>query len=145
MKPILVIFAFSLCSVMFQSGWYWQSPKPQGNPLHDVYFTDDTNGWAVGQARKILPWDGEDWTAETSGFEGHLFDVHFINSQKGWAAGQDETVLYTADGGGSTFYLLDFRYEVGFPVEDNKSTIDTVLHSSLSDLEFTLQWKVHAV
>jgi photosystem II stability/assembly factor-like uncharacterized protein len=73
---------------MFQSGWYWQNPKPQGNPLHDVYFTDDTNGWAVGQARKILPWDGEDWTAQTSGFEEHLFDVHFINSQKGWAVGR---------------------------------------------------------
>ncbi len=56
MRTILtcLIFFLSFSSVLPQSGWYWQNPVPQGNPLHDVFFINDTNGWAVGDLGSIL-------------------------------------------------------------------------------------------
>jgi len=36
------------------AGWFWQNPRPQGNPLASVYFVDPDTGYAVGESGTIL-------------------------------------------------------------------------------------------
>ena len=92
----LLILAFSLDPVFSQSGWYWQNPTPQGNPLHDVFFTDYTNGWAVGDLGSILYTNdqGTTWLKQKSHTDNILYDVYFRLPDEGWAVGQAGTILH---------------------------------------------------
>ena len=91
----LFIF-FSFGPVSSQSGWYWQNPVPQGNPLHDVYFVDDTNGWAVGDLGSILYTrdQGTTWLKQKSNTDNILYAVYFLLPDNGWAVGQAGTILH---------------------------------------------------
>ena len=50
---ILLMF-FSTSLLIAQSGWYWSNPKPQGNYLFGVFFTDANTGTVVGADGTIL-------------------------------------------------------------------------------------------
>jgi len=135
--------------------------------LNSVYFTDCNNGWIVGDYGTILHTSngGEAWGRQSSGTSNLLWSVYFTDPSRGWISGEKGTILSTKDGGGATYFFIDTRYNLGIPIVDNKETIDTltvfetggkksiqagnklvaveviidtVLHSSLSDLEFTL-------
>lgn len=135
--------------------------------LTSVHFTDCNNGWIAGDNGTILHTSngGESWGKQSSGTSNLLWSVYFADPAHGWIAGDKGTILATNDGGGSTFFLLAPRYELGKAIEDDKVTkdtltifetgglksiqasekvvaveviMDTVLHTSLSDLEFTL-------
>src|SRR5262249_2163790 len=41
--------------------WYWENPRPQGNPLLAVFVLDTDDVWAGG-SRTLMHWDGKDWT-----------------------------------------------------------------------------------
>src|SRR6266849_268151 len=49
-----------------QSGWFWQNPLPQGNPLMAVSFVDANTGTAVGEYGTILRTTdgGATWTLQ---------------------------------------------------------------------------------
>jgi photosystem II stability/assembly factor-like uncharacterized protein len=77
--------------------------------LHAVYFIDEREGWAVGDAGVI--WHSMDkgatWERQPSGVRASLRSVQFLNSCVGWVAGREElpnggsagVVLFTNDGG----------------------------------------------
>lgn len=69
---VIVFFAFTSPFVLAQrgaSGWVWQNPLPQGNPLSAIHFSKDrTFGLAVGADNSIL-------TTENGGFEWRMNSV----------------------------------------------------------------------
>lgn len=71
--------------------------------LNDVYFTDASNGWIVGEGGTILRTTngGRSWSAQTSGTTHTLRGVHFVDARKGWVVGNLGTILHTRDGGAS--------------------------------------------
>ena len=139
MKTILtcLIFLLSIGPVFSQSGWYWQNPVPQGNPLHDVFFTDDTNGWAVGDLGSILYTrdQGTTWLKQKSHTDNILFAVFFRFPDDGWAVGQTGTILHwdgetwTPQNSGYTGLLFDVHFvnsQKGWVVGQD----ETVLYTS---------------
>ena len=63
--------------------------------LNGIYFTDENNGWAVGNTETILHYNGTSWTDESPGLTlENLRDVYFIDDNDGWAVGNGETILH---------------------------------------------------
>jgi len=83
-----------------QQGWFWQNPLPQGNWLQSVYFVDESNGWAVGNAGTILKTTdgGISWITNNSFTMDLLNSVYFTDLNNGIAAGWDGLILKTTDG-----------------------------------------------
>jgi photosystem II stability/assembly factor-like uncharacterized protein len=71
------------------SGWYWQSPVPQGHVLNDVAFGDAQNAWAVGGGGTIMHSTdaGVTWLAQSAPTAEPLGSVHFSDATHGWAVG----------------------------------------------------------
>ncbi|MEP7147081.1 MAG: YCF48-related protein [bacterium] len=84
-----------------QSSWYWTQPRPTGNLLFSVCFTDHTTGYAAGELGTIIKTSdgGTTWTALTSGTDKDLSEIFFINNTSGFAVGKDGIILATDDGG----------------------------------------------
>lgn len=57
--------------------------------LNDVYFTDNQNGWAVGNDGVIINTTdgGKTWTAQQSGVTSTLNAVYFVDANNGYAVG----------------------------------------------------------
>jgi len=60
--------------------------------LRDVFFTDATHGWAVGDGGTILFYDGRGWT-ESRPTNQQLNAVFMVSSMEGWAVGEGGTLL----------------------------------------------------
>src|SRR5690349_18110357 len=59
----------SVCSGAQNTGWCWQRPTPAGGLIADMFFLDDSTGWAVGDAGLILKTTdgGATWVGQASG------------------------------------------------------------------------------
>src|SRR5215469_5663383 len=115
MKLCQMKLSFSLCASLIgwgvipssvslaQSGWFWQNPLPQGNPLHAVSVLDSGTVTAVGDFGTILRTTdgGASWAAQTSGTTNVLLGLSFVDVNTGWAVGEAGTILQTTDGGAS--------------------------------------------
>lgn len=86
-----------------KQSWEWlvrESALSKGATLRSVYFTDDNNGWIVGNEGTMLArLDGENWNLIDSGTSVQLNTVQFFNHQHGWVAGENRTIRLTTDGG----------------------------------------------
>jgi len=87
--------------------------------LRDAYFTDNLNGWVVGDGGYIVHTTngGINWNAQTSGVTGRLEGVCFVDSQNGWIAGNYGTILHTSDGGnawGDQYFGDDWFRDICF-------------------------------
>jgi photosystem II stability/assembly factor-like uncharacterized protein len=77
----------------------------KSNWLTSIYFTDEMNGWAVGEKGTILHSSdgGENWIRQNSLASGWLNDVCFTDKNNGWIAGDVNSggyfALRTKDGG----------------------------------------------
>ena len=60
--------------------WQWQNPLPQGNGLHEVFFTDTNMGTAVGSGGIIMRTTdgGATWEIQKSGTQAWL-GIRFKN------------------------------------------------------------------
>ena len=92
------------CSAGEGAGWCWQRPQPLGVQVADVVFVDALQGWAAGDAGRVLRTvdGGRSWTlhdtGKGSGFA--LSSMAFADARQGWAAGSGwPDVLRTDDGG----------------------------------------------
>jgi len=67
----------------------------------DMHFTDQNNGWMVGDSGSVMHSDDQDltWQSQESGTVSDLRSVYFIDKNTGWIAGDYNTVLKTANGG----------------------------------------------
>jgi photosystem II stability/assembly factor-like uncharacterized protein len=65
------------------------------------YFSDQNNGWVVGNNGKILHTEngGNSWKFQNSGTQNDLRSVYFCNSKIGWAVGRNNIAINTVDGG----------------------------------------------
>lgn len=135
--------------------------------LTSVYFSDLNNGWICGARGTILHTNngGETWVKQPSGTTNLLWSVNFADPVHGWICGEKGSILATEDGGGGTVFELVPGYDLGKPIMDMEHTydtisvekpggskasttsmkvvgleilIDTLLHTSLSDLEIVL-------
>jgi photosystem II stability/assembly factor-like uncharacterized protein len=69
--------------------WVWQNPKPQGNTLYGVSFTNANTGTATGDNGTILRTTdgGNTWIIQTSGTTNTLYGVCFIDVNHETAVG----------------------------------------------------------
>lgn len=95
----LFFTSFTLNLLAQEPAWY---PQNSGTTewLEGVYFTDHSNGWAVGWDGAILHTSngGLNWEEQESGTTRDLYSVYFVDSLIGWAVGY-RTMLYTNNGG----------------------------------------------
>ena len=100
----LVFAAMSLGLNAQNFAWTAQTSSSTDN-LRDVYFTDNMNGWVVGDNGTILHTNngGANWASQTSGTTINITDVYFIDANNGYAVGGFLSVgnvaLKTIDGG----------------------------------------------
>src|SRR5215472_7245984 len=107
--------ALGTSTTFAQSGWFWQNPLPQGNPLFAAAAPNSSTVVAVGAAGTILRTDdaGDTWTLQSSGTFYALVGVSFVDANTGTAVGEAGTILRTDDSGatwrpqssGTTRYL----------------------------------------
>ena len=83
------------------TGWFWQSPLPQGNTLLDVCVIDANTAAAVGEAGTILRTTdgGASWETQISGTTSRLMGVSFADANTGTVVGYNGTILRTVNGG----------------------------------------------
>ena len=73
--------------------WEWSNPKPCGNVMEGIYFTDPSTGYIVGTGGIIMKtYDGGDsWNILNSGTLYDLYDLSFPNANTGYAVVQMES------------------------------------------------------
>src|SRR5215467_15861881 len=93
------ILAFAMAALgtnasFAQSGWFWQNPLPQGNPLYAAAAPDIDTVVAVGELGTILRTDdgGATWTLQSSGTTQTLRGVSFVDANTGTAVGFGGTI-----------------------------------------------------
>ena len=84
----------------------WHSGTTVTEPIYDIMFIDENNGWMVGSEGAIYHSTdgGISWTPQNSETTMSLRSVYFINNMMGWSAGyqgDEAIILKTADGGQS--------------------------------------------
>src|SRR5205085_7674041 len=84
------------------------SPEPESilsaPVLNAVFFTDDSNGWVVGDGGILVHTSngGQTWTAKVIDLPANLHSVFFNNAHAGWVVGDYKrtgVILRTRDGG----------------------------------------------
>ena len=79
------------------------SVETGGTRIRGFYFTNERQGWAVGEGGLILRTTdgGVNWPPQVSGTGATLRSAFFLeDGQHGWAVGDQGTVLGTSNGGG---------------------------------------------
>ncbi len=101
---VAVSAAFGAVSVG-HSGWFWGSPKPQGNTLSGLDFVGD-RGYASGDFGTLLRTDdaGASWTGVATGIIDPLVRVRVINADSVVIGGG--CALRRSDDGGQSFRRL---------------------------------------
>jgi len=100
-----LIFIIGLLSMFISScaqfAWEWQNPKPQGNTLKDVFFTDTLTSYAVGVAGTLIKTTdgGNNWNRVYCGVWDALNSVHFTDAYTGYIASERGIILKTIDAG----------------------------------------------
>ncbi len=96
--------------------WSIQFYQYDSFPLHDIHFTDENTGCAVGEHGTIF-WTtngGSNWIQKPSGTVRHLWSVHLLDTNNAWAVGIRGTVIYTTNGGDTwTAESADTMYGFG--------------------------------
>ena len=70
-----IIICFFWLAENYFAQWVWQNPKPQSNRLTSIHFSDDLNGWAVGEFGTIIHTKdgGENWDLQESRVKENLW------------------------------------------------------------------------
>lgn len=87
------------------NNWVFQS-SPTEQCLNEIYFTDTSNGWAVGAAGQLdmsviihTTDGGENWNQQFCETTDQLNSVYFSDPENGWIAGGNGTILHAENGG----------------------------------------------
>jgi len=137
----------------FNDNWQGGQRYPSGS-FNAIYFTDNQNGWAVGDNGIIIhTTDGQNWNAQTNPDpqSRSLYSVFFLNPNKGWAVGFNGIILHTTNGGtnwnveGSgltTAFLRGVHFTSstnGYVIGNNKTLLK---YTPISDINQTEQTSV---
>jgi len=96
---IAVLLAFPKLS--FGQEWKWMNPKPQGNDLYSVFFTNASTGYSVGENGTIIKTtdSGDSWFYQNSGTKQSLKNIYFLDENTGFSVGWSGTILKTENAG----------------------------------------------
>ena len=80
--------------------WSWIY-LPVTERMMDIYFINESIGWACGAGGKILRTtnNGLDWLPGNSGVSVELRDIKFIDQNRGWSVGLNGRIIHTTNGG----------------------------------------------
>ena len=97
----LISFFFTLLfslSLQSQTGWTWQNPLPQGNPLYGISFLWN-HGWAVGpHGTAIHTIDGgQTWQRIDLGTNENLNAVYMHDDLMAWIVGDNGLILFVME------------------------------------------------
>lgn len=82
------------------AGASWENVMPvqvEALGLSEIFFIDESIGWAVGNVILKTTDGGENWVQQAKELEFGLTDVFFVNQETGWAVGNE--IMHTQDGG----------------------------------------------
>lgn len=82
--------------VCSRSGFCWESPLPQGNPLHGIAGSAADDLWAVGEDGTLLHHNGSSWSSQAPAprmVTGYLRAVWSGGREDVWAVGDSGAVL----------------------------------------------------
>jgi len=103
------------------SNWSKQVDQNDEYLLRAVHFSDQTNGWAVGESGTILHTSdgGGNWNQQMADNSYHFYGVHSVNSMKGWVVGTylglpHVAVIFNTIDGGVTWESQDFGTDESF-------------------------------
>lgn len=74
---------------------------PADGALRGIAFSDEQNGWTVGNGGLILATrnGGQTWEQQQSGTTSDLYDIGLASPVRAWIAGEDGVILATQNGG----------------------------------------------
>jgi len=113
MKKIIFLFFFIPVTSFSQNGWNYLPDAPVASQrFDDVYFINDSTGWAVNGGGEIYKTSdyGNSWELQLLDFLHYFRTIEFINDSTGFAGTLDTSVYHTTDGG-ETWNLIN----AGFP------------------------------
>lgn len=95
------------CTGALQSGWCWQQPQPHALATRDVYFTDELNGWLVGDHGLAMRTTdgGATWTEHSLPTSRELVQVRFMDARRGWIIATPGGELWRTEDGGQNWLL----------------------------------------
>ncbi len=107
-KKVFYILFFSLFFFPeLYPQWQWQNPLPFGDPIEDVFFADENNGWMAPDNTTLYKTTngGNEWEII---YTDILFEsIFFIDANKGWGIGRTNqyagknSIYHSTDGGKS--------------------------------------------
>ncbi|HYO50949.1 MAG TPA: YCF48-related protein [Chloroflexia bacterium] len=101
-NPTTVLVGASGIFRSTDAGNSWtQAQTPSSTNYYDIFFIDQSVGWAVGSNGKLSKSTdgGATWTAQGSGINLDLRRVSFADHSNGWVAGEGNLLLHTTNGG----------------------------------------------
>ncbi len=130
---VLVFIIFLNCFLSAQLNWY--NPKPQGNKLTDIYFSDSSNGIAVGSNGTVLKTTngGIIWNNYPLASKDNFKKIYFIDANNGWAIVENKTQLLKSSNSGlnwniistlSGSAIIDFQFVdnlIGYAITDSST------------------------
>lgn len=120
-------------------GVTWSTEYTTIEHLYDLYFLNDSVGWAVGRYGGVLKTTdaGDNWIIKNSGISYFLSSVFFINKDLGWSASFSGGIIKTTDGGNSwsqQYYNTYFNLRCLFFVDSLNGwaggQFDALLHTT---------------
>ena len=118
---ITMFLLFYMVGGAFAQEWYPANVgfKAWDAEFNDVFFTDEQNGWIIGDQGMIAHTEtGSGWNEQVSGVSTDLNGVYFGNTLEGWVVGNIGVILHTTNGGQTwTSQQIDAQetlYDVGF-------------------------------
>src|SRR5260221_3253606 len=83
------LIAITLLSALpLSAEWNWQTPRPQGNSLRSVQFSDASHGWAAGEYGTVLHTTngGASWYEQEFARTDNILSISMVSDSEGWAA-----------------------------------------------------------
>ena len=155
MKKINLLILSLVLSIggFSQQSWYWYSPYTDSYHLNDIVFNSVNDGWAVGDAGKLIHFNGQKWSMVEKLTWNDLNALCFTDANNGWAVGDGGIILryrngiWTPVNSGTTMHLKDVYFtseENGWAVGEVRLhytgnewvTIDTLGYGGLTEVFF---------
>ena len=106
-RTLALILSLGLTSAVLArearfGSWRWQNPRPQGNPLYGIGFSDERHGLAVGHDGTILRTGdgGRSWQPTRSIVNTPLYGLA-LRERRAWAVGARGAIITSRNGGES--------------------------------------------
>ncbi|MDZ7340231.1 MAG: YCF48-related protein [candidate division KSB1 bacterium] len=159
---VIIVVWVTISFAQTTEQWFWQNPKPQGNPLHDIWLFDSQTAIAVGDVGTVITTSngGQNWSVAhyCGGSSSNLLAVFFVNRNTGWAGGTNGSILKTTDGGntwsaqtipdvaeirGLYFHDSLNGWAVGYKIKSNEK-IGVILNTADGGQNWTVVENAHA-